>query len=539
MDNAPAILGPDGLAVRRRPRMGANAFVGASRTHPDLALWTPWNYSPATAMHQDRDMLMSRIHDVGRNDGWASAGMSRMVDAAIGAKLNLSATPIASRLGIEQEEADDLADKIEDAFDEYANDPRFYNDAQRRQPLGGQIATAFRHRLGDGEAFGVLHFDESQPISTCLEVVHPDRCKTPKGRREGDGVRTGVELGKRGAPIGYHFLTQHPGERTFGFPGLNQQTAYVPRWTSFGRPIVVHMFETTEAGQVRGVPVLATVVKKLRMLGRYDEAELQAAVLNAVLAAFIESPNDPEQIANAIGAGGPENADLSARQELRTTIYDEVPVKVDGVRINFLAPGDKANFLDAKHPNAVYEPFVRAALRNIASALGLSYEQLSMDWGQVNYSSARAALIEVWRGVTARRDLFAAMYLQPIYSAWLEEVLDKRIVIAPKKAKPFREAVGAWTSAEWIGPGRGWVDPLKEANAAIARIASGLSNYKRECAEQGIDWKDNFRQVSRERRWMDQHKELQFSLDGVPMPPEPDQDTQDANVRRTAAGAAA
>ncbi len=530
----PVIYGPSGDVVSRgkaRPRVGANAFVGASRSHPDLALWQPWNYSPAEALHQDRDLLVARIHDVARNDGWASAGLARMVDAAIGARLNLSATPIAGRLGIEQEEADDLADRIEDAFDEWTDDPRFHCDAQRRLPFGGLVANAFRHRVGDGESIAVLHFDESQPTSTCVEIMHPDRCKTPMGRREGHGVRSGVELGKRGIAVGYHFLTQHPGERMFGF-ALARKTEYVPRYTSFGRPIVVHAFEATEAGQVRGVSALAPVVKKLRMLGRYDEAELQAAVLNAVLAAFITSPHDQEQIAKAIG-GSFEDAELSQRQELRTTIYGDTPITVDGVRINFLAPGDKPEFLDPKHPNAVFEQFVRAALRNVASALGLSYEQLSMDWGQVNYSSARAALIEVWRGVVARRDLFASMFLQPIYAAWLEEVLDKGIVAMPKGAKPFREAVGAWTNAEWIGPGRGWVDPLKEANAAIARISSGLSNYRRECAEQGIDWKDNFRQISRERRWLEKNKELQFSLDGVPMPPEaPEQETQ----RRGATG---
>jgi lambda family phage portal protein len=522
--SVPVILDASGQPLRggQRTRYGARAFAGASIVHPDVARWTPANYSPAAAMAGSRDLLVSRIHDLARNDGWASAALSRQVDAVIGSGWRLSAKPIASRLGIKQEAADELADRIEDAFAEWANDPRFICDAHRRLPLGGLLGMAFRHRLADGEAFAVLHWDEDEAFSTSIEIIHPDRCATPVGKREGDGIRTGVELSRRGAPVAYHFLTQHPGDGIFGMPAPRRWQR-LPRQTSFGRPIVVHAFEPIEAGQVRGIPVLSPVVKKLRMLGRYDEAELQAAVLNAVLAAFITSPFDHEQVANAIGM--PEDAELSGLQNMRATLYGETPINIDGVRINFLAPGDKPEFLDAKHPNAVFEHFVRTSLRNVASAVGLSYEQLSMDWGQVNYSSARAALIEVWRGLTARRDLFAATFMGPIYAGWLEEALDRGTVKPPRGASPFDEAIGAWTQARWIGPGRGWVDPKREAEAAVLRLAAGVSNYERECAEQGLDYKDNFRQIARERR----DKEALGLKFAATVEPSPDEDP-DAEV---------
>ena len=76
---------------------------------------------------------------------------------------------------------------------------------------------------------------------------------------------------------------------------------------------VVHAFEPGRAGQYRGVSVLAPIIKRLRMLGRYDEAELQAAVLNAVMAAFVESPFDHDQFASALGGG----EELSAYQQQR------------------------------------------------------------------------------------------------------------------------------------------------------------------------------------------------------------------------------
>jgi len=487
----------------------SRAFTGASTTHTDLARWRPRNYSPAAALHSSRDTLVARIHDQVRNDGWASATLSRRIDAAIGAGWRLSAKPNARRLGIDQKQADELGDEIEAAFDEYAEDPRFFCDKQRRSYLGGLVALAYRHKLADGDAFAVLHWEEDRPYATTIEIVHPDRCVTPAGRREGDGVRSGVELGADGQPIGYHFLVQHPGENPLSGVSLARKTVYIPREDAFGRPIVVHSFDTTEAGQVRGVPLLAPIIKKLRMLGRYDEAELQASALNAVLAAFITTPFDSELIGSGIG----KLDELTPHQKMRLDMYGEAPINIDGVRVNYLAPGDKAEFMNPRHPNSVFEQFQRTALRNIASATGLSYEQLSMDWSQSNYSSARAALLEVWRGLAADQGKFARTFMQPIYGAWLEEAIDRKQIKTPAGARPFHEAVGAWTKAKWIGPGRGWVDPVKEAAAAVARIQAGLSSYERECAEQGIDYQENFRQIAREREEM-KELGLEFDLSG-------------------------
>lgn len=272
---------------------------------------------------------------------------------------------------------------------------------------------------------------------------------------------------------------------------------------------VVHAFEPGRAGQYRGVSVLAPIIKRLRMLGRYDEAELQAAVLNAVMAAFVESPFDHDQFASALGGG----EELSAYQQQRLDYYQAAPINVGGAKIAFTFPGEKVTLTKPSHPNSVFEAFERASLRNIASAMGMTYEQLSMDWGQVNYSSACAALLEVWRGFAARKEHFAQAFMAPIYAAWLEEAIDRRIIRLPKGAPDFAEAKAAYCSAKWIGPGRGWVDPHKEATAATERLAAGLSTLERECAEQGEDYLETIQQRARERKEM-----LALGLDPDAMP---------------------
>ena len=62
----------------------------------------------------------------------------------------------------------------------------------------------------------------------------------------------------------------------------------------------------------------------------------------------------------------------------------------------------------------------------------------------------------------------------------------------------------AYTRAKWIGPGRGWIDPVKEAQAAQIRMDAGISTLEDECAEQGLDWEEVLEQRARERSRMEE-----------------------------------
>lgn len=473
----------------------ASSYQAASLSHQDMATWRPFGASGQAAMGFDREIVASRIHDIARNDGWASGGIDRLVDNVIGAGWRLSAEPNEKSLGISEDEANELADNIESEFEDYANDLGFWCDAGRRGPLGSVLALGFRHRILDGEALGaILWLDRGGDYATAMQNIDPDRLSTPMGKAETANLRSGIVLDTHGAATAYHFRTRHPGEDVY-LGGEMNRWERVARETSWGRPKIVHAFEANRAGTFRGVSPLAPILRKLKQINKYDEVELQAATLNAVMTAFIESPFDHEQLADSL-----EGGELTDYQKARLEAYGKNPMKMPGAQMGFLFPGEKVNMTAANHPNAVFESFVRAALRNVASAMGMTYEQLTMDWSQVNYSSARAALLEVWRGLTARKGNFAAQYVGPFYAAWLEEAIDKGRVKLPKGAPPFADRRAAYCRADWIGPGRGWVDPQREADAAVTRIDGGLSTLQRECNEQGLDWKRVLQQQARERR---------------------------------------
>ena len=134
-------------------------------------------------------------------------------------------------------------------------------------------------------------------------------------------------------------------------------------------------------------------------------------------------------------------------------------------------------------------------LRHIGTGLNIPYELLLKDFSKTNYSSARSALLEAWRYFNGRRQWLSTYWATPVYELWLEEAVNKGLVDAPD----FYENRYAYTRCKWIGPGRGWVDPVKEAQACQIRMDIGLSTLEAECAGQGLDWEEVLEQRAREK----------------------------------------
>jgi capsid protein len=72
----------------------------------------------------------------------------------------------------------------------------------------------------------------------------------------------------------------------------------------------------------------------------------------------------------------------------------------------------------------------------------------------------------------------------------VEEAFDRGYVAAPDGAPDFWDMPAAYLNGRWIGPGRGYVDPTKEAEGANMRIDGLLSTLQDETATQGLDFEE-------------------------------------------------
>lgn len=459
-----------------------------------MAGWTPARRAPDWS-NFDRDLTVGRARDMVETDGYAAASITKTVDAIVGARLRLRHRPNWRALGITEAEARDVSEQVDAEWSAFCDDPRFYCDATRQTTMGGLFALAYRHYLLDGDALAVLSWDDDRPYGTTVRIVHPDLMCNPHQGWDTPNLRGGVELDDDGAAIAYHLRGAH--DRTLYGDPRAWAWQRIERETSWGRPTVAHFFDRHSDGQTRGLSRLDPVIEALKMQDKHGRVELQAAVLDAVMAPFVKTNGDIEALSDVLGqsSAGAYIAD-------RGSYYTEgagADIRVGDAQLNRLYVGDEMGVAAARRPAAGFEPFQRQVLRKIAAGIGISYEQMTADWSAVNYSSARAALNEIWRSWNQRRLDFSQRFCAPIFAAWMEEAVDTGRVVLPAGAPGFEAGFAAWVRVEAIGPGRGFVDPVKEANAAGERIRLGLSTLERETAELGgDDWRDVQAQLARE-----------------------------------------
>ncbi|MCP4352299.1 MAG: phage portal protein [Desulfobacterales bacterium] len=498
MNNQVTILDVHGNPMQKASSNAA--YSGGDKFSQELNGWHPPFTSVDSAYLPERNTIVSRVKDLVRNNGWASGAMQRFVDQAIGSSFSLNYMPDYKILGLDHEEVREFARNVEAEWRAYANDPRFFVDAAEKTNFSGLMGIAFRHRMQDGEALALIQWIKrpNSRFCTSMQIISPDRLCNPSKKFDSNKLRAGVELGEFGKVKAFHIKTSHPGE-DFRYNAKSYEWKRIPKQTPHGRLRVIHYFESDEGEQTRGRSILSPIIEKLKMEDMYSRTEMQAALLNAILAAYIESPFDHDMLDDAFDNGG-----IGKYQEMRSEFHEDRNLKLNGVTIPSFFPGENLRFESASRPNTAFPEFERAVLRNVAAGIGQSYEQLAQDWSQTNYSSARAALLESWKFLLSRRNKFADGFATQFFATWLEEAIDNGTVKLPKGSPKFWDAFGAWTKCRWIGPGRGWVDPVKEAKASAMRLEGGLSTLQDEAAEQGRDWEEMLEQrVSEQKRYED------------------------------------
>jgi len=474
-------------------RASDTAHFAASRRARELARWTPSLDSADIELAGEQQTIAARAYDLERNHGIAAGAIRTNLDNIVGTGLRLAAKPDYRALGRTKEWADEWAKNVEALWRTFSNSVDF--DAGRQLNFGGmtvlQLRTAFL--AGEGLALALWFDQRERPgarWSTAIQAIDPARLASPDMTPMTMSLRDGIRINSYGEPIGYYIRKSHPSEAGYGMGG-DQGFEYVEARTAFGRRKVIHLFDKLRAGQSRGKSILAPVMAAFKMHDHYQRIELQTAVVNSMIAAFIETPLTGEQLQDLFG-GTPDVNWQTAYQNSRAG-YD---VTLEGAGVIPLHPGDKLNAFTPNRPSTAYASFVEAVIRYIGTGVNMPYELVMKDFSKTNYAGARAALAEAWRYFMGRREWLATNWCDPVYELWLEEAISRGEVDAPD----FYENRAAYLRCSWIGPGRGWIDPLKEAQASKTRMET-TSTLEDEASEQGKDWVEILDQRARENEY--------------------------------------
>jgi lambda family phage portal protein len=502
----------------------SGAHFGASAAR-ELASWNPLAGSADADLDFDLPTLRSRSRDLVRNHGIAGGGIQSIVDNVVGIGAGLAPTPDYLALGQSKEWAIAWSKDVKSAWRSYAETTDC--DAAHSLRFRQQTEQIFRAAMVNGEALVLPLWlpDPNCRYSTRFQVIESDRLSNPYGRSDDEHLRAGIEIDDYGQPLAYWIRKTHPGDRYFGLmtTAVIDEWERVPATTAWGRPRVLHVHDKERTGQHRGKPILSAVLAQFRMLDHYQRTELQAAVVNAMVAAFIETPLDGQTVAQMLGG---DMSDPRVVEYMALQRQFMAPLK--GAGVFQIPPGSKlAPFIPAR-PSDKFAPFIEAVIRHIGAGIGLPLELLLKDFSKTNYSSARAALLEAWRFFLGRRKWLEDSWCRPVYELWLEEAVSNGTVEAPE----FYANRFAYARSKWTWPGRGWIDPVKEAEAAQIRMDSLLSTLEDECAEQGKDWEEVLEQRAVEFTRM---KELGLPLPGALTPAPPSGEQEDPAPQEQAA----
>lgn len=467
--------------------LGQGTRDAARHDLPEFSGWRPGvRFAGSTRNYGESDTIVGRARNLDENNGWINGGLDRRVESVIGVNIRLSAQPRHTLLNRDYAWRMAWTADVQDRFAVWANDIDRRCDAHQRLTFGAMARLAYLTYLRDGEACAEIR-DSKRGLANTTNVllIEPERISTPPllTHMEGPLLRNGVAFDANGATIGYWVRSGHPGDPAPLFQ--LQRWDYVPARGKTGRAKFVHVFNPRRVEQNRGISRLAEVMLPAKMLDRVDRAEVNAALKSAVFSLFIKSPGTTEDLEGALAPAGDANVDPWVEQYL--DYREKQPVIVDGAQVTHLLPDEDVVTPDRSSPNSNYPDFAKFVLQKISGSLGISYPQLSQDWSSINYSSARALLNELWRSFKEDRQFFCQSFLSPMYAAWIEVEVANGTIKVPGGPANFYRAKSAICMAEWIGPGRGSVDPLKEASANNLDTAAGRKSTVECILEEGRD----------------------------------------------------
>lgn len=514
----PVLLGPNGRplppASAQRPNASllitSEDYAAASHRRQQTAGWVVGNKPSSAETAGARRTIAARTRDLMRNSGVAAGAMRKARAQQIGPGFRLRAKPDAEQLGVDPQTAVAFGRDLEAWWNRWAFGPKRQCDIARKRTFGQISRTLWSERFQTGENLSVLRWQEGRgtEFATCVQEIDPDRLSNRNDVPDTDLKRQGITFTENGEPIAYDIRERHSGDYVVSAKMFEWTT--LPRIDEDGRRVVVHGFSADRAEQIRGISPFAPLLAAFRSLERFGEAELGAAIINATFAAFIKSGFDPIATAEALGLDGGEMAGATKGwQDARLSMYGEDGLTIHDNKIAALAPGDDVTINNTTRQVGNFAAFKKAFLQDIAAAVGLPYPVLSENWEGVSYSSARAALAETWRIVTEDRDDFISDTIDPVYYEVMTEAFWRGYLTEPDGWPPFEGNEVAYLNADWTGPGRGYVDPQKEAAANLLLWRMGAKTLDQICAEQGLYWEDVIAQIAQE---LDRMRELGLSM---------------------------
>lgn len=427
--------------------------------------WRGSNNTANTELLPDLEMLRSRSHDLYRNAPAARGAIKTIASNVIGAGLLMRSIPDNDLLDLTPSEARDWADRAEELFQRWSDNP-LNCDFTRKMTFSQIQRLVNSSQQLSGDVFVLMPWVKrpGSDFNLKLQLVDAARVCNPNDQPDTAIIAGGIEYDENQVPVAIHIRTPHPGDLlSYAAPTWERVEYYGVRT---GRLNVLHIMEHEYIDQARGEPVLAPVIETLQQISKYSEAELSAAVINAMLAVFVKKP------AEEVVTGAYDD------DEVQTS--NEIPELGTGTWIEG-APGEELQVVNAARPSNQFDPFFTATMKQVGMALEIPFEVLMKQFNS-SYSASRAAILEAWKSWKVRRAWLVSTLCKPVYEEFITECVLTGKIDAPGYLESL-EIKSAYLKTHWVGPTQGQLNPVVEVEAANKMVESGFTTRSMAAAE--------------------------------------------------------
>lgn len=450
-------------------------YEGASKSNR-LSLWNPGDSSASEEVRAGALSLRQRARELRRNNPYAHRIIQVITTNVVG-------TGIKPVFDIKNKA---LKKFFTDSWKSWADKSTEcdFDDFQNLQGIQSMIMDAV---VESGECFIIRKRQpKSKNIPLKLQILEADFLDSSHNEDFDDGrkIRQGIEFSSKGKRIFYHFYKTHPGETpTIKNMSKTQEKVRVPA------NMVIHAYEKKRPGQIRGVTFLHPIMVRLKDLDIFQDASLKKQQVSACYSAFLY---------NSTG----ESLDSTYKEGNQYELLE----KLDSGTIEELPPGFDIKFADP--PNAEHYPsFIRTELLSIATGAGITYETLTGDYSNVNFSSGRMGFLEFQRNIKRwQNQIMITQCLQTIFMWFVDS-----IQFSPK-ASSFNITPDK-ISVSWTTPAREMIDPSKEIPAYRDSVKAGFKTLSGVIRSMGDNPDEVFKERAEEIKEL---KELGVSTDSDP-----------------------
>lgn len=424
------------------------------------ANWRVMNQSAEYTDRYSRETVRARARDLERNSDLMNAVTGAYKRNIYGGGYRLRATT-----------GDDALDqKIEKLWKVWCKKQNC--DVTGIQSFNSLMRMAIKRKKIDGGVLFLKRYTKKGFLPFQLQALEVDELDTTAmaPKNPGNKVVGGIEYNAYNCPVGYYI-------RRYSLDGLSDM---VPVYIE--AKDIIFMFTKDRPSQVREMSDMTHTVTRIRDTNEFMRAVSVKERILSCLSVFIKRAL-PQ-------TGGPGRA-YDPKLNPETNKFEYQGKTLTPGMIQYLNQGDEAEVVNPSGQATDATAYIKQEIRLVGAGQGLSYETISRDMSESNYSSARQGSIEDDLTYEEDKELLLEV-MSEIYETFVISA-----VLAGKVNIPgFWEGKELFLDHTWIHSPKRWIDPLKEANANRIALQTGQKSWPDLAAENGKDWKEQINEMA-------------------------------------------